>query len=352
MSSNPTVVDRPSGPSPELLFVNGAEQRRVALDHVPFTIGRNPDKNLVVTDARVSRNHAVIEADGADYLLVDVGSQPGTYVNGTRINRQKLNKNDRIEFLAKGGPYLIFDPTSAEQIQLAKEVNTVSRVSIFSRLNANDIEELSKILARKDFATDAAVFFQGEPSDSLYMVLKGAVKVVEASPEGAEKILDILGAGEIFGEIAMLDGHPRSASVITCEPSELACLSRNDFRSFVAKRPEVLWKVLESLCERIRKTSAGMVEMTSKEVPYRLIAALHQLAEKYGQVAADGSCLVSIKIGVQDLAGMVGANRETVARLLRQYEAEGLIELGKDKKLIIPDPAALTRALDYASEWS
>jgi len=176
--------------------------------------------------------------------------------------------------------------------------------------------------------------------------------VVEASSEGVEKILDILGPGEIFGELAMLDGHPRSATVTTCEPAELASLARKNFQNFVATRPDVSWKVMESLCERIRKTSADILDMSSREVSYRLIAALHQLAEKHGQVAADGSCLVNLKFGVQELAAMVGASRETVGRLLRQYEADGLIELAKGKKLIIPDRSALARALEYSSEWS
>jgi CRP-like cAMP-binding protein len=129
-------------------------------------------------------------------------------------------------------------------------------------------------------------------------------------------------------------------------------IARNDFRNFVSTRPEILWKVLEALCERIRKTSADMLEMSSREVPYRLLAALNQLAEKYGQVAADGSCLISAKFGIQDLAAMIGSNREIVSRLLHRYEKDGLVELGKDKQLIIPNAAALSRALEYASEWS
>src|SRR2546425_11674135 len=106
------------GPCPELVFVNGAEQRKIALDRVPFTIGRKPDKDLVITDARVSRDHAVIQAEGVDAVLVDVGSSLGTYVNGEKVERRKLDYNDRVEFGAKGGPYFIFNPTSLEQLEL------------------------------------------------------------------------------------------------------------------------------------------------------------------------------------------------------------------------------------------
>lgn len=337
--------------SPELAFVNGSEQRRIALDHVPFTIGRNPDRDLTITDARVSRDHAVIQSEGDDFLVVDAGSRGGTFLNGEKIDRRKLRSNDRVEFGAKGGPYFVFNPASAEHLERVTEVSATARVSIFSKLSQADVEELTKILTARKYAPNTAVFFQGDPSDSLYILIKGSVKVAKAAEDGREKILDILGPGEIFGELAMLDGHPRSATVTTCEATELASISHKDFRDLVSTRSEILWKVLVSLCERVRKTSTDMLELSSREVPYRLLAALSQLAEKYGQVAADGSCLISQNFGINDLVAMVGSNREVVSRLLHRYQEEGLIELGTNK-LIIPDPKALGRALEYCTEWS
>ncbi len=349
---NATTVATSPGPFPKLVFVNGADQKVITLDHAPFTIGRQPEKDIVVADVRASRDHAVIQIEGSDYVLVDMGSKQGTYVNGERMQRRKLNANDRLEFGARGGPYLIFNPTSLEQIEALKELTATSRVSIFSKLSPGDVEELGKIVNVKKYPTDRTIFFQGEPSDSLYMLLSGCVKVTETSAEGHEKILDILGPGEIFGELAMLDGHPRSATVTTCEPTELASISHRDFRPFAAQRPEILWKVTAALCERIRKTSTSMLELSSREVPHRLLAALNQLAEKHGQVAADGSCLINLKFGVQDLAAMIGSNPEIVSRLLHRYQEEGLVELGKNKQLIVPNPEALARALEYAAEWS
>jgi CRP/FNR family cyclic AMP-dependent transcriptional regulator len=349
---NPFAVSTSSPrPSPELVFVNGSDQRKIILDHVPFTIGRKPDKDLMITDTRVSRDHAVIEKEAGDFVVVDAGSSGGTFVNGEKINHRKLKSNDRVEFAAKGGPYFVFNPTSSEHLERATKVSEIARVSVFSKLSQGDVEELTKIVAAKTYAPDKAVFFQGDPSDCLYILVKGSVKVARASEDGHEKILDILGPGEIFGELAMLDGHPRSATVTTCERTELASISRNDFRDFVSTRAELLWKVLESLCERVRKTSSDMLELSSREVPYRLLAALSQLAEKHGQVAADGSCLIGGSFGINDLVAMVGSSREVVSRLLHRYQEEGLIELGKNK-LIIPDPKALARALEYSSKWS
>ncbi len=355
--SDVTVVASPTVLLPKLVFVNGSEQKVFVLDRFPFTIGRQADRNLVIPDARVSRDHAAIQSEGGDCFIVDAGSKQGTFVNGDKVERQKLSPNDRIEFGAKGGPYIVFnpsggEPTRAQTQQPAQEVHSASRISIFSKLNQADLQELSKIVKSKDFAADTAIFFQDEPSDALFMLLKGTVKVTQRSSEGREKILDILGPGEIFGEFAMLDGHPRSATVTTLEPSELGIISQQDFRQFASTRPEVLWKVMAALCERLRKTSSGILELSSKEVPYRLLAALVQLAGNHGQIAADGSCMINIKFGVDDLAAMIGSSRDVVVRLLHRYQEEGLVEFGKKKQIIIPDPAALKRALEYASEWS
>src|SRR5260370_33166829 len=114
----------------------------------------------------------------------------------------------------------------------------------------------------------------------------------------------------------MLDGHPRSATVTTVEPTELAVISRSEFRDFVSTRAEILWKVLASLCERVRKTSTDMLELSSREVPYRLLAALSQLAEKHGQVAADGSCLIGGRFGTNALGGLGGSSPGSWSRLL------------------------------------
>ena len=127
----------------------------------------------MITAARVSRDHAEIKAEGAGFVLVDVGSSSGTFVNSEKVQRHKLKFNDRVEFGSRGGPYFVFNPTSAERVDLLRELSATARISIFSRLNKVDIEELTKIISARTYGADAAVFFQGDPSDSLYMLLAG-----------------------------------------------------------------------------------------------------------------------------------------------------------------------------------
>lgn len=223
-------------------------------------------------------------------------------------------------------------------------------VPIFAKLDYNDIQELSRLAVLRDWEADTSIVFQGEPSDSLYLLLKGSVKVTETTEDGQPKILGILEQGEIFGELAMLDGQPRSATVTTCEPSETASIAQHDFRHFTVLHPEVLWNVMQALCDRIRKTSTGLLQVTYRDVPHRLLAAITELAERHGKTRPDGSCQITIKVTTQDLSAMVGTQPAEIRRLLHRYEDQGLLQL-QDEGLIIRDRVALARATEFASQW-
>ena len=103
-----------SGSGPEMMFVEGTDRRRFRLTKAPFAIGRRVDKDLVLTDTRCSRDHAMIVCEADGYYLVDGGSKLGTFVNGVKIERQKLKAKDKIEFGTRGGAYLVFDAGSAD----------------------------------------------------------------------------------------------------------------------------------------------------------------------------------------------------------------------------------------------
>jgi len=139
----------PSGQYPELVFVKDSEQRTITLDHTPFTIGRKTDRDLVIADPRISRDHASVLAEGADYVIVDLGSKHGTFVNGERVERHKLNINDRVEFGARGGPYFVFNPTSATTSTAREFLSQISGLEV--RGGASDLEKLTFFLeaARK-----------------------------------------------------------------------------------------------------------------------------------------------------------------------------------------------------------
>ena len=106
----PVPEPSPSGVFPALVFVQGNEHRAMPVDHTPFTVGRRMDKDLVIPDPRVSRDHAIISSEDGEFYVVDQGSKHGTFVNGEKIQRRKLKRNDRLEFGVRDGCYAIFHP--------------------------------------------------------------------------------------------------------------------------------------------------------------------------------------------------------------------------------------------------
>jgi len=192
------------------------------------------------------------------------------------------------------------------------------------------------------------VFFQDDPSDSLYVVLSGSAKIFQTSEDGKERILKIIRKGEAFGELAMIEGQPRSASVQTLEPSEMLVLVRKDFQAFCDKHPSVLWMLLQALAERLRRVNEDVLDMSFRDVPYRVLRVLSQLVERHGTAGPDG-WRMSTPLLAKDLASMVGSNAEGVGRLIDGYETDGLIKRDRTS-WTVPDPKALTRALEYAAQ--
>jgi sigma-B regulation protein RsbU (phosphoserine phosphatase) len=138
-----------SGVFPALVFVQGSEQKNIVLNRTPFTVGRKVDKDLVIADPRVSRDHAQITQEGQDFFLVDLGSKHGTFVNGERIQRQKLDRGDRLEFGARDAAYILFNPAHATSNTAREFLSQISGIQI--KKEATDLEKLTLFLeaARK-----------------------------------------------------------------------------------------------------------------------------------------------------------------------------------------------------------
>src|SRR3984957_11161075 len=138
-----------SGVFPALVFVQGNEQKNIVLNHSPFNVGRKVDKDLVIADPRVSRDHAQIVMEEGDFFLVDLGSKHGTFVNGERIQRQKLERNDRLEFGARDSSYVVFNPAHGSSNTAREFLSQISGIQISQE--STDLEKLTLFLeaARK-----------------------------------------------------------------------------------------------------------------------------------------------------------------------------------------------------------
>lgn len=227
-------------------------------------------------------------------------------------------------------------------------ISELARVSVFERLDKNELDQLEALTEKKRYPANTAIFFQDDPSDSLYILLSGSVKVYQTSENGKERILRTLKRGNAFGELAMIEGKSRFVSVQTLEDSEMLRLARKDFVAFAEKHTWVLWTLLSAFAERIRRMNEDVLDLSFRDVPYRVLHALVDLVERHGEPVTGGT-RITTALSTRDLASMVGSNSETVGRLLDHFETDGLIRRD-GANLVVPDPNALAKALEYTAQ--
>lgn len=202
----------------------------------------------------------------------------------------------------------------------------------------------------RTFKADDTIFFEGDPADFLYLIVSGSAKVYRACYDGRPRILNIIGPGEVCGVSAVIDGKPRSNSVTTLEPTEVLAVSRDDFRRIANSQPDVWRKLLEVMLERARATDAAVLDLTFRNVPYRLLATLIRLSDSHAEHRSDGIWIKAC-VTAADLACMVGTSPKAVFRVLDQFQEAGIIER-KGERLRIHDKERLNKALEYVPDWT
>jgi len=213
----------------------------------------------------------------------------------------------------------------------------LARVVLFADLPETNLLGLARRLRRRRYARGAVVFLRGDPGDSLYIVTSGAIRIGLTSSEGKEMTLALRGPGEFFGELALLDGEPRSADAVAQEPSELLLLQRGDFLAMVEERPAVAIALLKVLSRRVRQGSQTVEDAAFLDVPARLAIAILRLLEAQGEADTPGAA-IHARLTQTELAGMVGTRRESVNRWLRFYEDQGLIRYERGQLTVLrPD---------------
>jgi CRP/FNR family transcriptional regulator/CRP/FNR family cyclic AMP-dependent transcriptional regulator len=183
---------------------------------------------------------------------------------------------------------------------------------------------MSSIVMRRTFPADNLIILAEDAGDSLFIIFRGQVKVSIINEDGREVILAMLGPGDFFGEMSLLDGKPRSANVIATEETELLTLFRSDFLHLVERLPEVAVKVIAALTARLRKADRKIESLALMDVSGRVATVLLQIAEESGTVTPRGVAIRS-RPTQQELANMAGTSRETVSRVLKRLEEQGYI---------------------------
>jgi CRP/FNR family transcriptional regulator, cyclic AMP receptor protein len=172
---------------------------------------------------------------------------------------------------------------------------------------------------------DAVLFLAGDAGDGCYRIDDGLLKVTMVSRSGTERILAFLGPGAIVGELSIIDGLPRSASVVAVRAAALSFLSRNAFDVFAAKHPEVYKSLVTLLATRLRETDAVVAAGSFLPLRGRVACTLLELAQDFGQDVGSGRIVIRQKIGQSDLAAMAGIARENVSRILNDWKRRKLV---------------------------
>ncbi|HHY46155.1 MAG TPA: Crp/Fnr family transcriptional regulator [Firmicutes bacterium] len=202
----------------------------------------------------------------------------------------------------------------------------LKQVELFSEMNEDDFSRIMLVARERVYPKGATLFLEDEPGDCMFIIVKGAVKVYTLSPEGREKTIAILSRGDCLGEMAVLDGRPRSASAEAIEETRAVIITRDDFRQVLLASPRTMLKVIELLSQRLRAVDRHIEYLALKDASARLASFLLALAERHGRPLDGKGHKIDIKLTHQELASLAGISRETATRLINQFQDAGLIE--------------------------
>jgi CRP/FNR family transcriptional regulator, cyclic AMP receptor protein len=209
-------------------------------------------------------------------------------------------------------------------------VESLARIPFFAGLDAAALERVASGTRTRRFRRGEVIFHAGDPGDALFLIVSGEVKISLPSETGDEAILATLRAGDAFGELALLDGAPRSATASALVVTVAVVLPRDRFRELIATEPPVRDALLASLAAELRRLTMHVEELHFLDITGRLAAQLVRLAGEAGPAGADGSIRLLSTLTQAELASMVGCTRQSVNKLLGQFADDGLVRLDRE----------------------
>ena len=208
-------------------------------------------------------------------------------------------------------------------------------VPLFASFPDDQLRLLTPVITRRSLPRSTTVMASGDPTDSLYIVLSGRLKVMMSDAEGKEVILSILGPGEFFGEMGLIDDAPRSASVVSIEACELLSIAKRDFKKCLAENFEMAQAVMRGLVRRLRDADRKIGSLALLDVYGRVARLLLDMSEM-----VDGEKIVTKRLPKQDIAKMIGASREMVSRVMKDLQMGGYIEV-RGSNIVLRDTITL-----------
>lgn len=217
----------------------------------------------------------------------------------------------------------------------------LKNVPLFEDFSDEELEKLLVISKEKTYPKDAVIFQKDDLGNFFFLICSGRVKVIIETEEGKEGILSILYPTEFFGEMSLLDGEPRSATVVALEETKVIIIERNDFLSLLYKHPELALKILKTLSLRLRKANRQIETLMFLDAPGKVARLLIDIAQERGK-KINNEILIDLDFTRQELGNLIGVSRETTTRILKSFEEDGILSIERNQ-IIIKDIGELKR---------
>lgn len=222
----------------------------------------------------------------------------------------------------------------------------LKQVPFFSQLETEEANALAQRLVPRRFGESQVIFHHGDPGGLLYIITAGKVKISYTMPDGQEALLAILGAGDFFGELALLDDAPRSATAEAMDKTETLTLHRDDFIGYIGENPDFAYHVMRTLAKRIRHLNDQIGDVFFLDLNGRLARTLLKLAEDHGRPVDEGT-LIDIALTQTELAEMTGATRVSINKTLGRFRRAKWVSL-HGRQIILLDRQALRNLIQLA----
>ncbi len=224
-------------------------------------------------------------------------------------------------------------------------IDFLKRVPIFAKLSEAELNVLAGSLRRKNFAKGEIIFHQDSPGYSLYIIESGRVRIYNLSVAGQEISVTIYSSGGVIGELAILDGLPRSAGAVAMEPTRTLILHRDDFLHHARHYPEMALNIMAELSAKLRYTTEYAESLAFLDVYGRVAKKLLEMAGQLEEEGEGGQ--VEVRLTQSELASLVGSSREWVNKVLSAYREQGLVELGRQRIIILDAEGLRKRTEPY-----
>jgi CRP/FNR family cyclic AMP-dependent transcriptional regulator len=219
--------------------------------------------------------------------------------------------------------------------------DALRKAGLFQGVDSSDVEAIVSEFEIMEVARGQVLFHEGEPGDSLYIVISGKVKLGRRASDGRENLVAVMGPSDQFGELSLFDPGPRTATAVVVTDGRVARLPKAALQKWVEERPQIAMQLLRVVARRLRRTNTMLADLIFVDVPGRVAKQLLQLAQRFGSVEG-GQLRVTHDLTQEELAQLVGASRETVNKALADFAGRGWLRL-EGKSVVILDRERLSR---------